>query len=81
MPPMIIENYTKTVWKNKNNYICKAYFLSFPRLKMYFNYLTVCEEIKKNPSQQALILLTLRVKYYFYYANKREKTIIPRLNV
>jgi len=28
------------VWKNKNTCICKAYFLSFPRLKMYFNYLT-----------------------------------------
>jgi len=81
MPPMIIENYTKTMWKNKNNYMCKAYFLSFPRLKMYFNYFNSLWKIKKNPRQQALILLTLRVEYYFYYANKREKTIIPRLNV
>jgi len=46
---MIIENYMKNSMKEKQILLCmQAYFLSFSRLKMYFNYLIVCERLE-NP--------------------------------
>jgi len=45
---MIIENYTKNNVKEKKYLHMQILFLSFPRLKMYFNYLTASER-SKNP--------------------------------
>ena len=69
---MIIENYTKNKVKEQKYCYKQSLFFSFPRLKMYFNYLTVCEMSKK-PQAIGLNFINLMVKQYFYYANNREK--------
>ena len=43
MPHIIIENYTKKCERIKIPGYAKLIFLFFSMLKMYFNYLTVCE--------------------------------------
>lgn len=46
---MIIEKYTKKKQCEKTKIFPYAkLFLSFPRLKIYFNYLTICEILKNS---------------------------------
>ena len=63
MSLMIIEKYTKNSMK-QNSPVCKTYFLSFTRLKMYFNYLTVCE-MSKNLWATSLNFVNLGDKILF----------------
>jgi hypothetical protein len=58
MPLKIIENYTKNSVKEQK-YPHMLIFLSFPRLKIYFNYLTVCKKLK-NPWVTGLNFVNLR---------------------
>ena len=48
MTSMIIENNIKKLCERKKYPHMQILFLSFPMLKMYFNYLTACER-SKNP--------------------------------
>jgi len=64
MSSMIIKNYIKNSVKEQKYSHMQSLFLSFPMLKMYFNYLTVCER-SKNFWATCINLLTLEVLYYF----------------
>jgi hypothetical protein len=45
---MIIEKYTKKQCEKTKILPYAKLFLSFPRLKTYFNYLTICEMLKNS---------------------------------
>jgi len=53
MPTIITKNYTKKQYERTKILAYTKLFFSFPRLKMYFNYLTVCEMLKKTLSNMS----------------------------